>query len=694
MFQSIPVRVAARATFRFFNVLSLGVLSALVGKFLTQRRRLARRLTRQLRRHLRRQQLTNKRHLGATIRHMRELQQAGDLHGALAVCDRIPRQLREHPLILQERGDILQRLGRLNDALEAYTKVLALDPAAVEAWQNAGFILRDLGRKDELPTFLENMLGALPRAPETLMLAVQISSRARLHDLADNLLEQALCPAANPTGAALLEAAQILLQRGEHGRVVHILQRESVINDAEFRDQAVELRALALSGLRLAGWSNVAGPIEESDRADIIAVQSLLEQRPDAQVRKPGQGIVIVSNSLLPGGITMQTARLVRQLRSAPRGVVGPITLLLMSRSMSAQKAGGSNLADPGVTVESIADVDIDITEMVSKNTANRLSVLPPKISIRTAFLVDRLRNHKPEVVLAMGETNGIAAILAASIVPGPKVVVSGRADPPPARGIRDTLIKSTYQMALAAQKVAIVTNSAATARQFKEWLERPSAPIGTIYNGIDVDELLSGRNATATAAHRRSLGIREHARIVGTVFNARKEKRPGLWIAAAAVIARRAPDVVFVVVGGGRMPSDVSTTVKQFGLQNRFHMPGVQRDIATWLELMDVVLLTSESEGTPNVLLEAQALGRPVVATAVGGSAETFLPEQTGVLVSANPTPDEIADAVMRVLDDSGFARRAREQAPAFIRERFSERRMGLAFLNICFGNVTAEDA
>ena len=85
--------------------------------------------------------------------------------------------------------------------------------------------------------------------------------------------------------------------------------------------------------------------------------------------------------------------------------------------------------------------------------------------------------------------------------------------------------------------------------------------------------------------------------------------------------------------------------------------------------------------------LLEAQALGRPVVATAVGGNAETFLPDETGILLSPNPTAEEIADAVMRVLDDPGFAARAREQAPQFIRQRFHADRMVSEFVDICFG-------
>lgn len=73
----------------------------------------------------------------------------------------------------------------------------------------------------------------------------------------------------------------------------------------------------------------------------------------------------------------------------------------------------------------------------------------------------------------------------------------------------------------------------------------------------------------------------------------------------------------------------------------------------------MDVFLLTSASDAAANVPMEAQSLGLPVVATDVGGVAETFLPEKTGILLTRNPTPEQVANAVLRVLGDPDFANR-----------------------------------
>jgi len=246
----------------------------------------------------------------------------------------------------------------------------------------------------------------------------------------------------------------------------------------------------------------------------------------------------------------------------------------------------------------------------------------------------------------------------------------------------------------MARNMISLVTNAATTARAFADWLEIPSDRIGTLYNGIDIDGLLAQANPAVTAAHRRALGIPDGARMVGSVFQARTQKRPRLWIEAAAVIAERAPDVAFVIVGDKLLFDDVSDTLAQRGLEGRVHRPGIRDDVATWLELMDVFLLTSKSEGTPNALLEAQAMGRPVVVTDVGGNSECFVPGVTGILVSADPTPEQVADAVLRVLNDPGFAERARVQGPAFVRRRFGLERMASEFLDLCFADERRDRA
>jgi glycosyltransferase involved in cell wall biosynthesis len=491
--------------------------------------------------------------------------------------------------------------------------------------------------------------------------------------------------ATDPTPAEILEEARVLLHQGEQGRVVALL--DGKFSTTGLNPEAADLRGLALAQLVAAGRSSGCGPVDANDRADVLAVRSILKQGASAPIRPVKGRIALVMHSLGPGGIQRQMVRLVEQQCNAPDPRIESICILLLGRSKTAPTFHWDALTDLKVTIEPYPDEPADLGDVVDRETAEKLGVLPAAQSRRVAHLVGQLHRYRPEIILAMGETNGLISVLAGSIVGIPRIVISGRGEPPPARSLYDELLKPAYQIALAQNKLSLVTNSAATARHFGDWLGLPHERVGVIYNGIDVDEMLAGRDPGATAAYRRSLGIPEGAPIVGSIFNARREKRPQLWIAAAAAIAKRAPDVHFVLVGGGRWMSDVPHLLARYGLQGRVHTPGVRKDVAAWFELMDVFLLTSENEGTPNVLLEAQSLGRPVVATDVGGNAETFIPGETGILLPADPTPEEIADAVLSIVNDPALSRRARTNAPAFIRQRFGTKRMVAEFVELCLG-------
>ena len=85
----------------------------------------------------------------------------------------------------------------------------------------------------------------------------------------------------------------------------------------------------------------------------------------------------------------------------------------------------------------------------------------------------------------------------------------------------------------------------------------------------------------------------------------------------------------------------------------------------------MDVVLLTSAVEGTPNVMIEAQAAGRPVVATDVGGTREAVAEGRTGTIVASRSAPS-LARAVVALLDDVDQRSQVRTDGPQFVARRF----------------------
>jgi glycosyltransferase involved in cell wall biosynthesis len=105
--------------------------------------------------------------------------------------------------------------------------------------------------------------------------------------------------------------------------------------------------------------------------------------------------------------------------------------------------------------------------------------------------------------------------------------------------------------------------------------------------------------------------------------------------------------------------------------LGKRIHLVGQTREVAAWLEKFDLFLLTSMVEGLPNVLIEAQAFGVPVVSTNAGGSADTFIEGKTGKLCKTHDSED-IASIIFSCLEDKEWMAQAAKSSSIHGRKAF----------------------
>jgi len=120
-----------------------------------------------------------------------------------------------------------------------------------------------------------------------------------------------------------------------------------------------------------------------------------------------------------------------------------------------------------------------------------------------------------------------------------------------------------------------------------------------------------------------------------------------------------------------------------KLGIFERLFMPGTEKHPVLSLSVMDLFLLTSLNEGTPNVVIEAQTVGVPVVATDAGGTRDTILSGVTGWLVE-DRRPDAIADKVVQSLTDRAWLDHARRQAVLFAHDNFGLDRMTSDMLSV----------
>ena len=189
-----------------------------------------------------------------------------------------------------------------------------------------------------------------------------------------------------------------------------------------------------------------------------------------------------------------------------------------------------------------------------------------------------------------------------------------------------------------------------------------PQASIVVIPNVTEVDwtqDLSAGRLAEL----RQSLRIPLEAAVVGSVTRFGVQKDVSSFLHAAGLLRWTRRDCYFVLVGDGQDRAEVAREIAALGLTDRIRLVGFQADVRPYLALMDVAAFTSRTEGFGIALLEAMAMERPVVATAVGGMKELIRDRHNGLLVPAKE-PRALARAIDSLLSDSAWAARLAVQA------------------------------
>lgn len=195
-----------------------------------------------------------------------------------------------------------------------------------------------------------------------------------------------------------------------------------------------------------------------------------------------------------------------------------------------------------------------------------------------------------------------------------------------------------------------------------RQTLERHAIGKGnlvTIYNGIDPDSV------TVDESRQQLLeryGIPEGARIIGVVGNIKHWKGQETLVRALPAILRRIPNVVCLLVGAAS-PSDrayqegLIVLARELGVYANLRFTGYTDKVANHMNVMEVVVHTSvEPEPFGRVLIEAMALGKPLVA-ARGGAVTEIVEEHVTGLTFPPGDADALAEAVARLLEETGLA-------------------------------------
>ncbi len=280
----------------------------------------------------------------------------------------------------------------------------------------------------------------------------------------------------------------------------------------------------------------------------------------------------------------------------------------------------------------------------------------------RTVMRLRReLRRFRPHVLhaylLGPNLIGGVAGRLA-----GVKVIVAAKRSVDAYESLGERLL-NRWGLRLATHVTAVSEEVAASAVA----LGIPRLKITVIPNGVDVERF--GRSGGAVPEPLLSLP-RERV-VVGSVGCLAARKDYGVLLEAFARVHAQRPEAVAVVLGDGPQRAALERRAHELGLNGSVLFAGERLDVDRWLPHFHLFALSSREEGIPNAVLEAMAAGRPVVATAAGGTPEVIEDGRNGRLVPPGDA-EAMARALTELIENQALARRLGEQAARDARERF----------------------
>lgn len=298
-----------------------------------------------------------------------------------------------------------------------------------------------------------------------------------------------------------------------------------------------------------------------------------------------------------------------------------------------------------------VGDADSDYASEVS--TAVRVENFATRSPLLVLCRLNAyLRRRNPTVVMSALDISNIMLVVAArlagykgrTIISQRAVVAASLRELAPGR----RMLVGLLQRVCFPRADALISNSYAAANGMRELLGVPGDRIVTIHNGLDADRI----NRLASEPLNDHLFLKDQTPLIVSVGSLTKRKDMGTLIKAFATVkAQRQAHLV--IIGKGPERQNIESLISDLGLSESVHLPGFDPNPYKWMAAAAVFVSSSTGEGFPNVIAEALALGRSIVATdCPGDTAELLEHGKWGRLVPVGD-PERMADAILAALDD-----------------------------------------
>ncbi len=301
---------------------------------------------------------------------------------------------------------------------------------------------------------------------------------------------------------------------------------------------------------------------------------------------------------------------------------------------------------------------------------------IPPECWPVTVDVLGTLLTDRPDVLHTWLDGSNVWGGIAGVLAQVPLIVLSTRNVNPSNFPVLDLpFFRQAYGELLQSPRVRLINNSYPGAEDYARWLGIPVDRISVVLNGLDLSRL-HNPSPEAIAEFRRQHAIDHDVPLIAGVFRLAEEKQPFTFLAVVHAVLRRCPSAVVAIAGIGPLEREMREYASAHGFLDSVRFLGRLKDVTPLYGAASVTLLCSRKEGTPNILLEAQWLGCPVVSTRAGGAVDAVDHGVTGYLCDVGDV-DALAAAVTGLVEDAALRARMSAEGPPFIVRRFSVGRM-----------------
>lgn len=288
------------------------------------------------------------------------------------------------------------------------------------------------------------------------------------------------------------------------------------------------------------------------------------------------------------------------------------------------------------------------------------------------------IKIENPKVIHAWLDSACICAGMAGIINDIPKIILSTRNLNPTYFLSNRFYYRSLLRKLSLFHQVRILNNSQAGAESYEQWLNLRPNKVKVIKNGFNL-KLFEIKNSE----HNDKKYF-----LVGGVMRLTNEKNIKLWISVARECSLQKLNVKFLIVGDGPEKNKLKKYIQKNCLADDVIILQPNSDVYQYMSQFDVLLLTSRLEGLPNVLIEAQLLGIPVISTNAGGASETFLDNVSGYLLETLD-PKEFVALIRRLANDEILALNLSNNAKKHARKMFEISRIAKEYLKV-YSNIS----